>query len=89
MSVADIPRPIEENSLLKMLSSQRWELPWECAITNRRTVKEVWGLQLKAPVRIPMRVFNKMSSEARLTIRKRSPSAYSCEKIIFFYLKAG
>ena len=54
-----------------MLPSQLWEWPGERAITNKRTVKEtVWGLQLTAPVRAPMRVFNKMSSEARVTVPK-------------------
>ncbi len=70
-----------------MLSSQLWESPREHTITNKRTVKgKLWGLQLTAPVRAPMTVFNKMSSEARVTIPKLSPSAYSCEKMLFFFL---
>lgn len=81
---------VVKGSLLKMLSSQLWELSRECAITNERTVKgKVWGFQLTAPVRAPMRVFNKMNSEARVTIPWFSPSAYSSEKISFKNLKAG
>lgn len=37
-----------------------------------------------APLRVPMRVFNKMSREARVTVPKLSPSAYSCEKTPFY-----
>lgn len=90
-SVTDVPQPIEEKSLLKMASTQLRESSWERAITNNGTVKEkVWGFHLMAPVRAPMRVFNKTSSEARVTIPKLSPSAYSCDKIPFFLnLKAG
>lgn len=68
-----------------MLSSQLWDLSRERAITNERTAKErVWGLQLTVPVRAPMRVFNKTSSEARVTTPKLSPSVYSWEKSYFF-----
>lgn len=46
----------------------------------------MWGLQLMAPVRAPVRVFNKMSREARVTVPKLSPLAYSCEKVFFVFL---
>lgn len=67
-----------------MLSSQLWEQLREHAITNKSTVNEkMWGLQLMAPVRTSVRVFNKMSGEARVTIPKLSPLAYSCERMFF------
>lgn len=79
---------VVKGSLLKILSSQLWELSRECAITNERTVKgKVWGFQLT--VRAPMRVSNKMNSEARVTMPWFSASAYSSEKISFTNLKEG
>ncbi len=46
-------------------------------------MEKVWGLELTAPVRPAMRVFNKMSREARVTVPKLFLSAYSCEEMLF------